>query len=84
MKKLLSPKAVEEHYDIKCGYLAKLRCSGEATRRARAARREANIPGPTFVKIGRKVYYEPSAIEEFIAAFRRTSTSDAGSNAGSK
>jgi hypothetical protein len=65
MKKLLDPKAVQEHYGIKSGWLAKQRCSGE--------------PGPPFIKIGRKVFYEPSAMEKFIAACRRTSTSDLGS-----
>jgi hypothetical protein len=67
VKKLLDPKTVEEQYGIKSGWLAKQRCSGE--------------PGPAFVKIGRKVYYEPSAMQDYIAACRRTSTSDSGTKA---
>jgi hypothetical protein len=66
VKKLLTPKMVEQDYDLKEGYLAKLRCGyGEDE-------------GPVFVKIGRKVFYEPAAIEAYIAARRRTSTSDPG------
>ena len=34
--------------------------------------------GPTFLKIGRSVRYEPHAIDAFIAGRARTSTSDTG------
>jgi hypothetical protein len=34
--------------------------------------------GPEFIKLGRRVYYAPSAVEKWLATKRRTSTSDPG------
>ena len=36
--------------------------------------------GPRFVKLGSAVRYRPADLDEFIAAGRRTSTSDTGSS----
>lgn len=34
--------------------------------------------GPRFLKLGRRVVYDPSDLDEWLAKRRRTSTSDAG------
>lgn len=34
--------------------------------------------GPRFVKIGRRVVYDPADLDQWLAAHRRTSTSDTG------
>jgi hypothetical protein len=62
-KKLLRPKMVEQVYDIREGYQAKMRCSGV---------------GPEYIKVGSKIYYEEASIQRWLKKKRRRSTCDTG------
>ena len=61
--RLLSAASASRYLSMPQATLAKLRWEGS---------------GPPFVKIGKRVFYEPEAIDEWIAARVRTSTSDPG------
>ena len=58
---LLHPKEVAKLLNVSTSWLAKSRLTGT---------------GPRFVKIGRAVRYPESAVQEFIKAHMRTSTSE--------
>jgi len=60
---LKNPRETAEKIRVTEGTLAKWRLFGR---------------GPSYLKIGSRVYYEESVVEEWIAAQARTSTSDAG------
>lgn len=60
-KKLLRPKMVEQVYDIREGYQARMRCSGI---------------GPEYIKVGSKIYYEEASIQRWLNSKRRKSTSE--------
>jgi len=60
---LLKPEEAGEYLGFTPGWLAKLRMRGG--------------DGPRFIKLGRKVRYERSALDEWIAAGRARSTSEA-------
>ena len=62
-KKLVRPPGAANYLDTTTNYLAKRRCLG--------------LP-PEFVRIGRSIYYELSALDALIDAGRRKSTSDPG------
>jgi hypothetical protein len=63
LESYLDTKQAAHEYPFSASYLAKLRMTGG---------------GPEYFKAGRRVFYSRSAIEAWIAALRRTSTSDAG------
>jgi hypothetical protein len=59
---LLRPEEAGEYLRLTPGWLAKLRMNGD---------------GPKFIKLGRKVRYERAALDDWIAAGRARSTSEA-------
>ncbi len=64
---LLKPKDVSAyHPSLNEQRLARLRLEGD---------------GPTFIKLGRSVYYDPVDIHEWLDKNRRRTTSDTGDNA---
>jgi hypothetical protein len=61
--RLLSPRRIEEEYDIPESTQAKRRMRGDWCR---------------FIKIGRRVYTDRADLESYLAARKRRSTSDTG------
>jgi hypothetical protein len=60
---LWDTKRLEEESGIRSNYWEKLRHAGG---------------GPDYCKIGRRCFYEPTAVQDWLAAHRRKSTSDPG------
>jgi hypothetical protein len=63
MRELLDTKELVERYGMRVNYWEKLRHTGE---------------GPVYCKIGRRCFYEPAVVQDWLAAHRRKSTSDPG------
>jgi excisionase family DNA binding protein len=62
-EKVLTPKETADRLKVSESFLAKKRVTGG---------------GPKFIKVGRVVRYPETAINEYLSAQLRTSTSDAG------
>lgn len=63
-KRVLSVQEAAAHVGVSKSMLNKLRCFGG---------------GPPFLKLGRRVVYDPNDLDEWLKAHRRKSTSEQGS-----
>ena len=61
LEKLLDAKTTADHIGVTAGCLAKWRLTGA---------------GPCFIKVQRRVMYDPSDIRQWLAERRATSTSE--------